>query len=225
MVPPAGHGRPDRYRSRRAALGAARRLYLAGRRARAHERAVADAEAGALADEERRATARRRAQERKRAAAARARDPRLSPAALTAARAACARQAAASEPYLFAFGLQDVAGQADGLAAARADLARRLRAAATGADDRRRIAPLLAAIAAGSRELDRLAAADLAGDRDAVEAGVARFDDRTAAERERSRRARARRLPRPPRGVAPSATPRVSLRTWPAPAAVAWFVT
>ena len=199
VVAPGGHGRPGRYASRGGALGAARRLYLGGRRARARERAVADAEARALADEQRRATARRaaagrraaarrRAQERERAAAARARDPRLSPAVLSAGKAACARQATASEPYLFAFGLQDVVGQADGLIAARADLARRLRRAAAGADDRRRLAPLLAAIAAGSRELGRLAAADLAGDRAAVEAGVARFDDRTAAEQERSRR-------------------------------------
>ncbi|HYI17883.1 MAG TPA: hypothetical protein VD836_04195, partial [Solirubrobacteraceae bacterium] len=116
------------------------------------------------------------------------RDPRLSTAALAAGRLACARQATASEPYLFAFGLQDVAGQVEGLRGARAGLSRRLRAAATGAPDRDKLAPLLAAITEGSRELDRLAAADLAGDRMAVEAGLARFDDRVAAERERSRR-------------------------------------
>jgi hypothetical protein len=84
--------------------------------------------------------------------------------------------------------MQDVVGQAEGLIAARTALAGRLRAAASGAADRRRLGPLLRAIAAGSRELGALAAADVEGDRTAVAARVARFDGRTAPERAASRR-------------------------------------
>ena len=119
---------------------------------------------------------------------ARAADPRLEGAVLAAAQAACRRQAEASDPYLFGFGMQDVVGQAEGLVAARDELARRLRAAAADEIDRRKLAPLLDAIAAGSRELGAIAAADLAGDHDAVAERVARFGERTEPERAASRR-------------------------------------
>jgi hypothetical protein len=164
----AAAGRPRTFRARIAALRAARADYVAARRARA-----------------------RRA-ERRHAGAAPAPDrpdhAGLSPAATEAARAACGRQVDRSTPYVFAFGLQDVAGQVEGLVSVRDALGRELRAGAPGAGDRRALAPLLTAIAAGSRELERLATADLAGDRADVARRVARFDDRTAAEREVSRR-------------------------------------
>jgi hypothetical protein len=119
---------------------------------------------------------------------ARAADPRLEGPVLAAAQAACRRQAEASDPYLFGFGMQDVVGQAEGLVAARDELARRLRTAAADEIDRRKLAPLLAAIAAGSRALGAIAAADLAGDPDAVAERVARFGERTEPERAASRR-------------------------------------
>ncbi|MET0684213.1 MAG: hypothetical protein ABW060_02805 [Solirubrobacteraceae bacterium] len=122
------------------------------------------------------------------AAGERAADPRLEGALLAAAQAACRRQAEASDPYLFGFGMQDVVGQAEGLVAARDALARSLRAAAADDVDRRKLAPLLDAIEAGSRELGAIAAADLAGDHDAVAARAARFHERTEPERAASRR-------------------------------------
>ncbi|HYI17722.1 MAG TPA: hypothetical protein VD836_03390, partial [Solirubrobacteraceae bacterium] len=129
LVAPAGQGRVGRFRARGAALRAARDRYVRDRAARARESAIASAEDGARDRAERRATAwraevGRRAGVARGAADARAearrrarqneRDPRLSTAALAAGRLACARQATASEPYLFAFGLQDVAGQVEG---------------------------------------------------------------------------------------------------------------
>jgi hypothetical protein len=211
VLRPKRPGRPRslRVHSRRRALAVARTLYVAARRERARTarraRAAAAARAADRRAAERRAAADRRAADRRaaqdKAAAARraaaaqptevaaaASDPRLGGAALAAGRAACARQAADSDPYLFGFGMQDVVGQADGLIAARGALARRLRATAHGEADRRRLEPLLDAIAAGSRQLAALAAADVAGDRAAVEARVARFDDRTEPERAASRR-------------------------------------
>ena len=126
---------------------------------------------------------------------------------LAAAQAACRRQAEASDPYLFGFGMQDVVGQAEGLVAARDELARRLRAAAADEIDRRKLAPLLDAIAAGSRELGAIAAADLAGDHDAVAERVARFGERTEPERAAQPPARARRLPRQSVSVMRSTSP------------------
>jgi hypothetical protein len=214
--PRPGRARTLRVRSRGRALAVARADYLAARRERARAaareraaaRAAADRRAGAGAQaagrsaSDRRAAARAgaaagrraaaRATARRRADAAlrasRAHDPELAGGVLAAARAACERQVADSEPYLFGFGMQDVVGQAEGLIAARTALAGRLRAAASGAADRDRLGPLLRAIAAGSRELGALAAADVAGDRAAVAARVARFDERTAPERAASRR-------------------------------------
>ena len=109
-------------------------------------------------------------------------------ALLATARAACEGQVSESEPYLFAFGMQDVVGQVDGLLAARATLAQRLRAAAADEIDRRKLRPLLDALAEGDRALAGIAAEDIAGERAAVAARVARLDERTAAERAASRR-------------------------------------
>ena len=205
-------------RSRAHALAAARGLYMTARRARARatararERAEARAAAARRVERRRRAAERRAAEEAGRRAAegrvaaarraaegrvaaarraasdARAADPRLEGAVLAAAQAACRRQAEASDPYLFGFGMQDVVGQAEGLVAARDELARRLRAAAADEIDRHKLAPLLDAIAAGSRELGAIAAADLAGDHDAVAGRAARFGERTEPERAASRR-------------------------------------
>lgn len=203
VAAPGARPRTRRVRSRARALAVARDLYVTARRARERAaarvrterdaRAAADRRADAREDRrqeaaDRRAAAERTAADRRAADAARARDPRLEGAVLAAAQAACRRQAEASEPYLFAFGMQDVVGQAEGIVAARDGLARRLRAAAGDDVDRRKLRPLLGAIAAGSRELGVIAAADLAGDHDTVAAHVARFDARTGPERAASRR-------------------------------------
>src|SRR5215207_9883394 len=119
------------------------------------------------ADSRRAAAARAAAARRESAArerAARMRDRRLSEPALAAAREACELQAAASEPYMFGFGMQDVIGGAEGLIIARAALARRLERSARDAYDRRKLRPLVRAVAAGNRALARLAAAEAAGD-------------------------------------------------------------
>jgi hypothetical protein len=84
---------------------------------------------------------------------------------------------------MFAFGLQDVLGSAEGLFAARSALARRLAGAAGDAFDRRRLRPLVRAISAGNRQLARLAAAEASGDDAAVAGLVARFDALTEPER------------------------------------------
>jgi hypothetical protein len=110
-------------------------------------------------------------------------DPDLSAPALAAARSACADQVAASDPYLFGFGMQDVVGGAEGLIAARIALARRLAGAAGDVHDRRKLQPLVRAVRAGNRELARLAAAAAAGDDAATAAVLARLDARTEPER------------------------------------------
>jgi hypothetical protein len=116
------------------------------------------------------------------------RDPRLTDATLAAATDACRRQLRDSAQYLFGFGMQDVAGQTQGLIAARAALARRLLASTRDAVDRRKLRPLVAAIAAGSRALRRLAASPPPADLRALAARIARLDKRTAPERAISRR-------------------------------------
>jgi len=201
VVRPRATGRPrtQRVHSHHRALVIARGLYVRARRERARaaaaeraataragrRRAAADQRAAAARDADARAAEAARAAA---AQAARAQDPRLAGAALTAAQDACRRQARASEPYLFAFGLQDVAGQAEGLVAARSGLARRLRGAAGAAADRRRVAPLLTALATGNRELRLLGAAGVAGVGAAVEARVGRFEGRTHPGRAAARR-------------------------------------
>ena len=155
----------------------------AARRAQAAadaDRAAADAERAA-ADAERAAAAReeRRAQER----AERARDPNLSAPALAAARAACARQEADSDPFMFGFGMQDVVGGVEGLIAARDALSRGLRRSARDVFDRRKLAPLVRAVAGGNRELVRLGAADAAGDEAATARLLAGLDARMEPER------------------------------------------
>jgi hypothetical protein len=87
---------------------------------------------------------------------------------------------------MFGFGMQDIVGQTQGLIAARAALTRRLRASAADGIDRRKLRPLLGAIAAGNRELRRLAAHP-AGDLATLAERVARLDAWT---RGRSRSAR-----------------------------------
>ena len=84
---------------------------------------------------------------------------------------------------MFAFGLQDVLGGAEGVFAARSALARRLTGSAKDKFDRRKLRPLVRAIGEGNRELARLAAAEAAGDDEAVTGIVARLDARTDPER------------------------------------------
>ena len=169
-----------RVRSRAAAVALAVSAYAPVRAARARTSRIA-LRADAAAAAELSAAAAREARERAREL--RRRDPRLSEPALAAARAACRRQVADSDPYMFAFGLQDVLGGAEGVFAARSALARRLAGSAQDTFDRRKLRPLVGAIGKGNRELARLAAAAAAGDDEAVTAIVARLDARTEPER------------------------------------------
>jgi hypothetical protein len=166
--------RTERFRSHRRALDVARAAYVAARA----ERAARAADRRAAADR-----ARARA-----ALAARRRDPRLAGVALTTARDACHRQLQESDPYMFGFGMQDTVGYAEGLIAVRTAFVRRVAGAASDRIDREKLAPLIAAVRAGNRELTELAAAELTGNTAAVTAGVARFDARTAPERTAARR-------------------------------------
>jgi hypothetical protein len=182
-----GAGRPlvARLRSRRQAVGLALAVYESARAIR--ERAAR------IARRRRAAAAAARAAERRREARARERtermrDPTLSEAAVAAARPVCARQAAASDPYLFGFGMQDVIGAAEGLVAARAALARGLAGSAQDSFDRRKLRPLLGAVAEGNRRLARLAAAEAAGDHARAAALVARFGAQAESERALARR-------------------------------------
>ena len=164
-------GRPRALPPGRRGAGAGRHAPARAARERTARRALrADAAAAA----ERAAAA--DLETRERARELRRRDPRLSEPALAAARAACRRQVADSDPYMFAFGLQDVLGGAEGLFAARSALARRLAGSARDTFDRRKLRPLVRAIGAGNRELARLAAAEAAGDDEAVTGIVARLD-------------------------------------------------
>jgi hypothetical protein len=174
-----------RVRSRAGALAVARAVYVVARTAR--ERAAAATRAAA----KHAAAARAQAADRARLAherQARAREPLLTGETLAGAKAACERQLRDSEPYLFGFGMQDLVGQAQGLLAARAELARGLLASAADAVDRRKLRPLIQAIAAGDHELVRLATTDPTGDLTTVARHVARFDARTEPERAISRR-------------------------------------
>jgi hypothetical protein len=180
-----GVRRVVRLRSRARAVELALAVYASARAARhtawrraRRARAAAAAERAAAGEHE------ARARERE----SRLRDPRLSGPAIASARAACARQVEESDPYLFGFGIQDVVGGAEGLIAVRAALARRLAGAARNGFDRRKLRPLVRAIAAGNRELARLATADAAGDHRAAATLVARFDARTEPERAVARR-------------------------------------
>ena len=178
----AARGDVVRFRSRAKALAVARAVYAVARAPRA--RAVAATRAAA----ERAAAARVQAAQRARRTRARqerARDPRLTGAALTTARNACERQIHDSDPYMFGFGMQDVVGQAQGLIAARSELARALTAAAADAVDQHKLRPLVRAIAAGNHELVRLASGY---DLTTVAKRTARFDARTEPERAISRR-------------------------------------
>jgi hypothetical protein len=177
-------GEVVRLRSRSDALAIARAVYVVARAARA--RAAGAARAAAR----RAAAARARAAQRARLARERqerARDPRLASQTLAAAKDACRRQLRDSDPYMFGFGMQDVAGQAQGLITARSALIRRLIASAD-AVDRRKLRPLIDAITAGNDELVRLAAADPTGDLATVAERAARLDARTEPERAISRR-------------------------------------
>jgi hypothetical protein len=163
-----------RLRSRADAVAVARALYVVARAARVRAAAAA-----------------KRAEERARLArarAARVRDPRLTRRSLASAADACRRQVRDSQPYLFGFGLQDVRGQTEGLIAARVALSRRLIASAADAIDRRKLRTLVAAIADGNHELQRLANSPPAGDLATLAARVARLDARTKPERAISRR-------------------------------------
>jgi hypothetical protein len=169
-----------RLGSRTRAVALARAVYASARAARKaasararRVRAADAAERAAAADRETRARER----------AARRRDPRLSEPALSAARSACARQVADSDPYMFGFGMQDVIGGAEGLIAARAALTRRLVRSAQDVFDRRKLQQLVKAVGEGNRELARLAAAEAAGDRAAAAGLVARLDAHTQPER------------------------------------------
>ena len=175
----------DRFRSRGRALARAVAAYASARadrdaaaRAARRAQAAADAERAVAADKER--LARERAE--------RARDPNLSEPALAAARAACARQEADSDPFMFGFGMQDVVGGVEGLIAARDALVRGLERSGRDGFDRRRLAPLVRAVAAGNRELARLGAADANGDEAATARLLAGLDARMEPERALARR-------------------------------------
>ena len=119
----------------------------------------------------------------------RARNPLLTGEALAAAQDACELQLHDSDPYMFGFGMQDVIGQAQGLLAARAALARRLPGSAADAvADRHKLRPLIEAVAAGDDELVRLASARQTSDLATIARRTARFDARTEPERAISRR-------------------------------------
>jgi hypothetical protein len=177
--------RTGSFRSHGRALESVRSVYLEARAARvaaaAARRRAADRARAAKEAADREAEARA-------ALAARRRDARLTGAALSAARGACARQVADSDPYMFGFGMQDTVGYAEGLIDVREAFIRRAGGAAGDAVDREKLAPLLAAVRAGNAELARLAAAEVRGNTAAVAAGVARFDARTEPERAISRR-------------------------------------
>jgi hypothetical protein len=174
-----------RLRSRARAVAIALAVYASARavRDRAAKR-MELARAAAAAAHAMAARSEARARER----ASRMRDPRLSGPALSVARAACARQVADSDPYVFGFGMQDVIGAVEGLIAARAALVRQLTGAAQDVIDRRKLQPLLRAVADGNRELGLLAAADAAGDPAAAAELVARFDAHTEQEQTLARR-------------------------------------
>lgn len=182
----------DRFRSRGRAVARAVAAYASARAdrdvaARAARRAQdAARRAQAAADAERAAAARKERLARERVE--RARDPNLSEPALAAARAACARQKADSDPFMFGFGMQDVVGGVEGLIAARDALVRGLGRSARDGFDRRRLAPLVRAVAAGNRELARLGAADAAGDEAAAARLLAGLDARMEPERALARR-------------------------------------
>ena len=181
----SARSRVVRLRSRARAVALALTLYQSARAVREEaSRTARRARAAAAAERATAAGAEIRASER----AARLGDPGLSEPALAAARAACARQVADSDPYMFAFGMQDVGGGAEGLIVARSALARRLARAAHDELDPRKLRPLVRAVAAGSRALARLAAAEAAGDRAAVAGLLARLDERTEPERALARR-------------------------------------
>ena len=170
-----------RVRARDDAVALVRAIYAVARGARARAAAAERAAAAARAQEERVARAARELERRRH-------DPRLSAAALGAARDACAQQLRASEPYMFGFGMQDVVGQAEGLIAARRELIARLRRASDDVTDRGKLGPLVAAVGAGNAELLRLAAAGAVRGGDLIAARVARLDERTETERAVSRR-------------------------------------
>ena len=183
VVRRARSGRPARLRSRAKALAVARADYVVARATRA--RAAAATRAAAKRAEATRAQTAERARlarERQK----RARNPRLTGEALAAAQDACELQLHDSDPYMFGFGMQDVIGQAQGLLAARAALARRLPAG--DAVDRRKLRPLIEAVAAGDDELVRLASARQTSDLATIARRTARFDARTEPERAISRR-------------------------------------
>lgn len=89
---------------------------------------------------------------------------------------------------MFGFGMQDVPGQTQGLIAARAALARRPRASAADTIDRHKLRPLIAAIAVGDHELQRLAASPPSADLATLAHRTARLNARTEPERAISRR-------------------------------------
>jgi hypothetical protein len=170
-----------RSRARAAAIGLA--VYTSARAVRDRaasrtRRARAAAAAAAAAATDRDTLARERA--------SRMRNPRLSERALSVGRAACARQVTDSDPYLFGFGMQDLVGATEGLIAARAALSRRLTRAAQDTIDRRKLQPLLRAVAGGDRELAMLGAAEPGGDRAA--GLVTRFAAHTEREQSLARR-------------------------------------
>jgi hypothetical protein len=181
-----------RRRSRASAIVVARTVYAAARSARERVAAKARTAERRKTERARRVAAKAKAAEQRNAERARAdrerdarrRDPQLAGPVLEAARDACVRQLRDSDPYLFGFGMQDVAGQVEGLIAARAAFAERLVGAARDDIDRAKLRPLLEAVENGSRELARLPGADAAE----VPGLVARFDAGTEPERAISRR-------------------------------------
>ncbi len=185
VVRRARSGRPARLRSRAKALAVARADYVVARATRARSAAATRA-AAKRAEATRAQTAERARLARERQK--RARNPRLTGEALAAAQDACELQLHDSDPYMFGFGMQDVIGQAQGLLAARAALARRLPESAADAVDRHKLRPLIEAVAAGDDELVRLASARQTSDLATIARRTARFDARTEPERAISRR-------------------------------------
>jgi hypothetical protein len=182
-----------RLRRRTDAVAVAHALYRRARAARERARAARERDARRIrAARERDARLARAARERDarlaRAAAERRRrlaEPALSGLTLAAARPLCARFARQADPY--EFGMQDPAGQADGLLAARTAAVSRLPGAARDEIDRRKLQPLLRAVRAGNGFLARMRRAAVAGDAEGAEASLRRYDARLRREQRLAR--------------------------------------
>jgi hypothetical protein len=122
----------------------------------------------------RRARAEREREERAREWRARLAAPRLTDATLTALKPVCRRYALDVDAYRFGLGLQDPAGSADGILAARTRGERGAARAVRDTVDRRKLGRLLTRMRATDRALTRVQVAGVYGDVGALRSGLAR---------------------------------------------------